>query len=184
GKLSGRSAFRQRVQELGIPVASEADLNNAFFRFKNLADQKAEIFDEDIQALFKSSSFNAQPDRYRFVSFEQRSETGERPTATVVFSDNGEEKKGTNTGNGPVDATLRAIEAVVNSGSTLQLYSVNAITGGTESLGDVTVRLERGGRVVNGTGADPDIIAASAKAYLNALSKLENEASCNAQHMV
>ena len=184
GKLSGRNAFRQRVKELGIPLSSEAELNDAFLRFKDLADRKSQIFDEDIQALFRGSDKRRQRDRYEFVSITQQSETGERPTATVVWTEDGVEKRSTADGNGPVDASLRAIEAEVNSGAEMLLYSVNAITGGTESLGDVTVRLSKGGRVVNGTGADPDIIAASAKAYLNALSKLATEAPCNPQHAV
>lgn len=184
GKLSGRNAFRQRVKELGIPVASETELNNAFFRFKDLADKKSEIFDEDIQALFKTSNTAEHTDRYRFVSLLQTSETGEQPKATVVWTDDGVEKKSEGVGNGPVDATFRAIENEVKSGAELQLYSVNAITGGTESQGDVTVRLALAGRIVNGVGADPDIIAASAKAYLNALSKLSTDAPCNPQHAV
>ena len=184
GKLSGRNAFRQRIKELGIPVATETELNAAFVRFKDLADRKSEIFDEDIQALFKEAPAKAHQDRYEFVSLLQQSETGEKPKATVVWTDNGVEKRSEAEGNGPVDATFRAIEAVVKSGAELQLYSVNAISGGTESQGDVTVRLARSGRIVNGVGADPDIIAASAKAYLNALSRLDTEPSCNPQHTV
>ncbi len=118
------------------------------------------------------------------MSLLQTSETGEQPKATVVWTDNGIEKKSEGVGNGPVDATFRAIENEVKSGAELQLYSVNAITGGTESQGDVTVRLALAGRIVNGVGADPDIIAASAKAYLNALSKLSTDAPCNPQHAV
>ncbi|CDD72010.1 2-isopropylmalate synthase [Sutterella sp. CAG:397] len=118
------------------------------------------------------------------MSLLQQSETGEKPKATVVWTDNGVEKRSEAEGNGPVDATFRAIEAEVKSGAELQLYSVNAITGGTESQGDVTVRLARSGRIVNGVGADPDIIAASAKAYLNALSRLDTEPSFNPQHTV
>ena len=101
-----------------------------------------------------------------------------------MWTDNGDEKKSEGVGNGPVDATLRAIENEEKSGAEMQLYSVNAITGGTESQGDVTVRLALAGRSVNGVGADPDIIAASAKAYLNALSKLSPDAPCNPQHAV
>ena len=184
GKLSGRNAFRQRVKELGIPLASEAELNDAFLRFKDLADKKSQIFDEDIQALFRDNETRRKRDRYEFVSLVQSSETGERPTATVVWTEDGVEQRSSADGNGQVDASLRALEAEVKSGAEMLLYSVNAITGGTESLGDVTVRLSKGGRVVNGTGADADIIAASAKAYLNALSKLASEAFCNPQHSV
>lgn len=184
GKLSGRNAFRQRVKELGIPLASEAELNEAFMRFKDLADRKSQIFDEDIQALFKGTVDSKKRDQYEFVSLRQESETGEQPKATVVWMEDGVEKTSTAAGNGPVDATFKAIEAKVNSGAEMALYSVNAISGSTDSLGDVTVRLSKAGRIVNGVGADPDIIAASAKAYLNALSKLAGEHPCNPQHTV
>jgi 2-isopropylmalate synthase len=172
GKLSGRNAFKQRVQELGIPVESEGELNAAFAKFKELADRKAEIFDEDIQSLFSDESVTPHAEYFRLVSLSQRSETGERPHARIVFSIGDQEVAAESDGNGPVDASLRAIEAQVKSGSELLLYSVNAITTGTESQGEVTVRLGRAGRIVNGVGADPDIVAASAKAYLNALNKL------------
>lgn len=183
GKLSGRNAFRQRVKELGILINTETELNEAFHRFKALADRKSQIFDEDIQSLF-SSADDKEQDLYQFVSLRQESETGEQPRATVVWTENGEEKTSTAQGNGPVDATFRAIEAQVQSGTEMLLYSVNAITGSTDSLGDVTVRLSKGGRIVNGMGADPDIIAASAKAYLNALSRLATDEPCHPQHTV
>jgi len=172
GKLSGRNAFKQRVLELGIPVDSEAELNAAFAKFKELADRKAEIFDEDIQALFSDDSVTPHDEHFKLISLAQRSETGERPHARVVLAIGGEEVVSEADGNGPVDASLKAIESRVGSGSELLLYSVNAITTGTESQGEVTVRLSRAGRIVNGVGADPDIIAASVKAYLNALNKL------------
>ncbi|MFN9480359.1 MAG: 2-isopropylmalate synthase [Betaproteobacteria bacterium] len=172
GKLSGRNAFKQRVQELGIPVESEGELNAAFTKFKELADRKAEIFDEDIQALFSDEAVTPHDEHFKLVSLAQRAETGERPHARVVFKQGAQEVAAEADGNGPVDASFKAIEGEVKSGSELLLYSVNAITTGTESQGEVTVRLARAGRIVNGTGADPDIIAASAKAYLNALNKL------------
>ena len=174
GKLSGRNAFRQRVQELGIPVDSEADLNAAFAHFKDLADRKSEIFDEDIQALFSDEAVMQENEFYKFVSLSQGSETGERPRAQIVFSRGGQEQSSEAQGNGPVDATVNAIETVVRSGSELLLFSVNAITTGTEAQGEVTMRLARAGRIVNGTGADPDIVVASAKAYLSALNKLHS----------
>jgi 2-isopropylmalate synthase len=185
GKLSGRNAFKQRLQELGIEMDSEADMNDAFTRFKTLADQKAEIFDEDITAIVGNNAQEAS-DHYRFISISQRSETGERPFAKVVFKSGGEEFTSEAEGNGPVDATLNAIESKVKSGAEQLLYSVNAITTGTESQGEVTVRLARGGRIVNGVGTDPDIVAASAKAYLAALNKLYDPAAhkLNAQMAV
>jgi 2-isopropylmalate synthase len=172
GKLSGRNAFKQRVQELDIPIESETELNAAFAKFKELADRKAEIFDEDIQALFSDETVTPHDEHFKLLSLAQHSETGERPHARVVFSMGAKELISESDGNGPVDASLKAIEACVCSGSELLLYSVNAITTGTESQGEVTVRLARAGRIVNGVGADPDIVAASAKAYLNALNKL------------
>ena len=175
GKLSGRNAFKQRVLELGIPVDSETELNAAFSRFKDLADRKSDIFDEDIQALFSDESVAPENEHYKLVSLAQGSETGERPHAEITLSVAGREARSRSDGNGPVDATLKAIESQVDSGAELLLYSVNAITTGTESQGEVTVRLSRGGRIVNGVGADPDIIVASAKAYLNALNKLHSD---------
>ena len=172
GKLSGRNAFKQRVQELDIPIESETELNAAFAKFKELADRKAEIFDEDIQALFSDETVTPHDEHFKLLSLAQHSETGERPHARVVFIMGTQELSSESDGNGPVDASLKAIEARVGSGSELLLYSVNAITTGTESQGEVTVRLARAGRIVNGVGADPDIVAASAKAYLNALNKL------------
>ena len=183
GKLSGRNAFKQRIQELGIVLDSESELNDAFARFKALADQKAEIFDEDITSLMSDSSITDQGEYFSFVSLNQHSETGEKPTAKVVFKMGGKDVHSESEGNGPVDATLHAIETEAKSGAELLLYSVNAITSGTESQGEVTVRLSKGGRIVNGVGMDPDIIAASAKAYLAALNKLHdpNAIKLNAQ---
>jgi 2-isopropylmalate synthase len=173
GKLSGRNAFKQRLQELGVQMESEADINAAFARFKDLADRKSEIFDEDIIALVSDESVAHDHEHYRFVALAQRSETGERPHARVAFGMGAEECTVESDGNGPVDATLKAIESKAQSGAEMLLYSVNAITSGsTESQGEVTIRLQHGGRVVNGVGADPDIVVASAKAYLAALNKL------------
>jgi 2-isopropylmalate synthase len=175
GKLSGRNAFKQRLQELGIEMESEGDINAAFARFKDLADRKSEIFDEDIIALIGDESVTPEREHYRLLALSQRSETGERPFATVAFAAGAQEHHAEAHGNGPVDASLKAIESRVRSGAELLLYSVNAITSGsTESQGEVTVRLQLGGRVVNGVGADPDIVVASAKAYLSALNKLHS----------
>ncbi len=176
GKLSGRNAFKQRLKELGIQLESEAESNAAFAKFKELADRKSDIFDEDIVALVMDESVTAEQEHYRLISLEQTSKTGERPRADVAFAAGTVEHRVTSDGNGPVDATLKAIESKVASGAEMQLYSVNAITSGsTESQGEVTVRLQHAGRVVNGVGADPDIIVASAKAYLSALNKLHSK---------
>ena len=176
GKLSGRNAFKQRLIDLGVEMQSEADINSAFARFKELADRKSEIFDEDILALVSEESVTHDHEQFGFISLSQHSETGEKPQATIVFTVNGQEVKSSSDGNGPVDASLKAIESHVNSGAEMVLYSVNAISGSTESQGEVTVRLQNSGRVVNGVGADPDIIVASAKAYLSALNKLHSKA--------
>jgi 2-isopropylmalate synthase len=176
GKLSGRNAFKQRLLDLGVQMESETDINNAFAKFKELADRKSEIFDEDILALVSEASVLQEREQYGFVALSQHSETGERPQASVTFTVNGQEVKGNSDGNGPVDASLKAIETHVKSGAEMVLYSVNAISGSTESQGEVTVRLQSSGRIVNGVGSDPDIVVASAKAYLNALSKLHSKA--------
>ena len=177
GKLSGRNAFKQRLIDLGVELESEADINTAFTKFKELADRKSEIFDEDILALVSDESANRDTEQFGFVSLSQSSETGEKPKATIVFTVGGKEVKSSSDGNGPVDASLKAIESHVKSGAEMVLYSVNAISGSTESQGEVTVRLQNSGRVVNGVGADPDIIVASAKAYLSALNKLQDRKS-------
>ncbi|MDE2118147.1 MAG: 2-isopropylmalate synthase, partial [Betaproteobacteria bacterium] len=176
GKLSGRNAFRTRLQELGIALESEEALNAAFARFKDLADRKHEIFDEDLQALVNEETVMHVSEHYRLVSMRAHSETGELPSARVVLSVGGQERNAEIQGSGPVDATFKAIEQIVQSGTELLLYSVNNITSGTDAQGEVTVRLAKGGRVVNGQGADTDIVVASAKAYLNALNKLHGGA--------
>ena len=176
GKLSGRSAFKTRLVELGIELPSEEALNAAFARFKALADKKREIFDEDIFALIGDETVTPEQEHYRLVSSMFRSETGETPLARITLSVGGQERLAESSGSGPVDAAFKAIESVAASGTDLLLYSVNAITTGTDAQGEVTVRLAKNGRIVNGQGADTDIIVASAKAYLNALNKLHSSA--------
>lgn len=182
GKLSGRSAFKARLQELGIVLASEEQLNAAFARFKDLADKKREIFDEDIQALMSDDTVTHEREHYTLVAITAHSETGEQPFSRVVISADGREARAEARGGGPVDATFKAIESVAQSGAELLLYSVNNVTEGTDSQGEVTVRLSKGGRIVNGMGADTDIVVASAKAYLNALNKLESRSRVNPQY--
>ena len=172
GKHSGRNAFRSRLQELGVVIESEEQLNSAFARFKALADKKHEIFDEDLQALMNDDSSEPK-EHYRLLSSSFHSETGELPCARVTLAVDGREQNVESSGSGPVDAAFKAIESIADSRAELLLYSVNAITTGTDAQGEVTVRLARDGKVVNGQGADTDIIVASAKAYLNALNKLE-----------
>ena len=176
GKLSGRNAFRTRLTELGITLDSEDALNAAFARFKELADKKSEIFDEDLHALVSDEVVSEASENYKLVYLHVCSETGETPHATVSIQDSGAEKRAEADGGGPVDAAFKAIESIVSSGAELLLYSVNNITSGTDAQGEVTVRLAKGGRIVNGQGADTDIVIASAKAYLNGLNKLYSNA--------
>ena len=172
GKHSGRNAFRTRLKELGVDFSSEEELNDAFSRFKELADKKHEIYDEDLQALVTETNIEAENENFRLVALRVCSETGETPHATITLRINGDERGSESAGSGPVDAAFRAIEKLADSGTELLLYSVNNITTGTDSQGEVTVRLEKGGRIVNGQGSDTDIVIASAKAYVNALNKI------------
>src|SRR5581483_7781787 len=175
GKLSGRNAFRQRLKELGIELESEEALNAAFARFKELADKKSEIFDEDLQMLVGDEAVTMEHEHFKLVSMMAHTETGELSYAKVVMGEESTEKRAEAKGDGPVDATFKAIESIVGSGAQLQLYSVNNITSGTDAQGEVTVRLKKNGRIVNGAGADTDIVVASAKAYINALNKLHSK---------
>ncbi len=176
GKHSGRNAFKTRMSELNIEFSSEEELNEVFARFKTLADKKHDIFDEDLQALVNESALDAENETIKLVSLSVCCETGETPNATMTLNIDGEEKQSQSTGDGPVDACFKAIEKLTNTGVNLQLYSVNAITTGTDSLGEVTVRVEKDGHVINGQGADTDIVIASAKSYINALNKVMSNA--------
>ena len=174
GKHSGRNAFKSRITELGFDFASEAELNDAFARFKQLADKKHEIFDEDLQTLISEAGFEAEDENIKLISLRACSETGETPNATVTLRVNNHEVTGSAEGGGVVDATFKAIEQMCQSAAFLELYSVSNVTTGTDSQAEVTVRLEKVGRIVNGLGADTDIVTASAKAYINALNKLQS----------
>jgi 2-isopropylmalate synthase len=181
GKLSGRTAFRQRLKELGIESDNEEGYNKAFQRFKDLADKKSEIFDEDLHALVSQEAGMSSNEVWGLVSMSQGSGTADKPHAAVVLMHNDKKINSEAKGDGPVDATFKAIESVAKSGAELLLFSVNAVTQGTESQGEVTVRLSKGGRIVNGVGADTDIVVASAKAYIGALNKVER---VNPQHQL
>jgi len=185
GKLSGRNAFKQRLKEIGIELDSEDAYNQAFQRFKDLADKKAEIFDEDLQALVSQQAGVSSEEHWKLVTMSQASGMSQKPLAKIVMTEAGKERKAESQGDGPVDATFKAIESLAKSGAELLLFSVNAVTTGTESQGEVTVRLSKGGRIVNGVGADTDIIVASAKAYISALNKLESKIErLNPQHQL
>ncbi|MFA9419946.1 MAG: 2-isopropylmalate synthase [Gammaproteobacteria bacterium] len=176
GKHSGRNAFKTRMSELNIEFSSEQELNEVFTRFKALADKKHDIFDEDLQALVTESALESENESIRLVALRVCCETGETPNATMTLNINGEEQQAEASGDGPVDACFKAIEKLTNTGVNLQLYSVNAITTGTDSQGEVTVRVEKDGQIVNGQGADTDIVIASAKSYINALNKITSSA--------
>ncbi len=170
GKLSGRHAFRQRLEELGHRLSDE-ELNHAFERFKHLADQKKEMYEEDLEVII-SEEIARIPERVALKDLQTESGLNRVPTATVELTIDGQVVKQTGTGDGPVDAVYRTIAAMTQTKSRLLTYAVKAITGGTDAQGEVSVRLEEEGRTVSGHGADTDIIVASARAYLNALNRL------------
>ena len=174
GKLSGRAAFAARLEELGINFESKEAFNQAFVRFKDLADKKREIFDEDLQALASDVQVSAEDDAITVKDLEVLSKTGQLPTAKICIRYKDKDHHSEASGDGAVDAIFNAIEKLINSETKLQLYSVNAVTEGTDSQGEVTVRLEKQGRIINGQGADTDILLASAKAYVSALSLMRN----------
>lgn len=172
GKHSGRAAVKARFEDLGITFDSQESLNAAFAKFKDLADKKHEIFDEDLQSIV-SSSYQRVAESFLLIEMEVTSRTGQLPHAKLALQMRGQDVTSESDGSGPVDAAYKAIEKVAQSKADLLLYSVNAITQGTDSQGEVTVRLERNGQIVNGLGSDTDIVAASVKAYLDALNLLE-----------
>ena len=170
GKHSGRHAFGQRLQQLGYALSKE-DLDRAFVRFKSLADQKKDIFDEDLDAIVADEIIRI-PERYKLVQMNSCSGSFAAPTATVELEIDGKIKKAAMIGGGPVDATFKTIKKLTKSKANLLSFTVGAITGGTDAQGECTVRLELDGREVLGQGAHPDIVVASAKAYINALNRL------------
>ena len=172
GKHSGRNAFKTRLKELNVEFESDEELNQAFARFKNLADRKHEIFDEDLTLLVSQNKNANVDDIYELVYSEVCSETGETPQATVSIKVVGEEQTAKSKGGGPVDAVFKAIETIVQSRAELKLYSVNNITRGTDAQGEVTIQLQINERIVYGYGAHTDIVIASAKSYIDALNKL------------
>lgn len=171
GKHSGRHAFRDRLKQMGYDLSDE-DLNKAFERFKHVADQKKEVFDEDLEAIV-SDEMQQIREVYVLLLLSAQSGTDLKPTATVEMQVNGKTVKQTGTGDGPVDAVYRTIALMTGTKSRLDAYLVKGITGGTDALGEVTVKIEEEGKKIAGHGADTDIIVASAKAYVNALNKLE-----------
>jgi len=170
GKHSGRHALKDRIEILGYSLTDE-ELNRVFTRFKNLADLRKEIFDEDVEAIIMDEIIRI-PEVYELVSLGVMSGSMKLPTAAVRLKIDGEQKEGAAIGVGPIDATYRAIAKLTGTNSRLLFFSVSSITGGTDAQGDVLVRIEDEGRVVIGYGLDPDIITAAGKAYLNGLNRL------------
>ena len=170
GKLSGRHAFKEKLKELGYEFGDNA-FQDTFRRFKELADKKREIFDEDIMALVDDEIVRGN-DRMRFVSLQIVCGSKGPASAELELEVDGEPKATKATGDGPVDATFNAIKELTGYHAHLQLYQVHAVTGGTDAQAEVTVRLEEDGKTVNGQGADTDTLVASARAYVNALNKL------------
>ena len=170
GKHSGRNAFRSKLKELGYELGDN-QLEDAFNRFKALADRKKHVYDEDIEALVDEGMAHAH-DRMKVVALTVIAGTMGPQSATLTLDIDGKQHTVQSTGNGPVDATFNAIKALVPHEAKLQLYQVSAVTEGTDAQAEVSVRLEEGGRAVTGKGHDTDTLVASARAYLASLNKL------------
>jgi len=170
GKHSGRHAFKDRLKKLGYELSDE-EVNILFKQFKDLADKKKEVFDEDLEALI-AEEFLRIPEKYKLLNLNATSGTVAIPTATVEMEVDGRVVKEAGFGDGPVDAAFKTIAKITGTKSKLRKFLVSAITGGTDAQGEVTVRLEENGLIATGQGAHTDIILASAKAYINALNRL------------
>jgi len=170
GKHSGRAAFKAKLKDLGYDLGDNA-VEEAFRRFKDLADQKKDVFDEDIAAIVDDEVVRTN-DHIRLVSLEVICGSKHRPSAELELEVDGVVKAVKATGDGPVDATFHAIKDLFPHEARLQLYQVHAVTQGTDAQAEVTVRLAENGKTVNGRGADTDTLVASARAYINALNKL------------
>ncbi|OQY58950.1 MAG: 2-isopropylmalate synthase [Desulfobacteraceae bacterium 4572_88] len=171
GKHSGRHALRSRIKEMGYDLSDE-ELNSVFVKFKELADKKKHVVDEDLEAIVSENILRT-ADIFRLEYQHVSSGTTVLPMASVKLSINGRSVQGAGYGNGPIDASFNAIAKLTGTQSELLRFSVSALTGGTDAMGEVTVRLRENGLIALGKGADPDIITASAKAYVNGLNRLE-----------
>lgn len=171
GKHSGRHAFRARLKKLGY-VLSEKDLGNAFRRFKNLADKKKEIFDEDLATIVEDEIGSAVPEVYKLISFQALSGNEITPHATVRLKKKAKVFSGSSKGDGPVDACYKAVEKITGIKGKLIDYQLRAVTRGKDALGEVSIRFSSKGKEVSGRGASTDIIEASLKAYVSAINKL------------
>jgi 2-isopropylmalate synthase len=171
GKHSGRAAFRDKLRALGYGEVGDNQLNDAFRRFKDLADRKKVVYDDDIVALVDDEVMRDH-DRIRFVSLDVHAGSKAPPHAALELEVDGNVVAASSSGDGPVDATFNAIRKVFAHEAVLRLFSVGAVTEGTDAQARVTVRLEEGGKLVDGQGADTDTIVAAARAYVHALNKL------------
>ena len=171
GKHSGRAALRDKMDKLGYPLADN-QLNDLFVRFKDLADRKKEVLDDDLIALMKDEIAEDQNEHMTVKSLKVVCGTEGPQTADLTLVIEGEEKSTTATGDGPVDATFNAVKSLFPHGARLDLYQVHAVTQGTDAQATVSVRMIEEGRVATGQSADTDTVVASAKAYVNALNRL------------
>jgi 2-isopropylmalate synthase len=173
GKLSGRHAFKKKLQDMGYYLGDE-ELNRVFFRFKDLADRKKTVFDEDLVSLVETEViYKSVPEHFKLLDLVVLTGTMVKPNATVKMEVGGEVKSFTILGDGPIDAVYKAITHLAQSKCKLLKFAVSSITGGTEAMGEVSVRLEDDGTIVTGQGVDPDIVTASARAYINGLNRLK-----------
>ena len=170
GKHSGRAALRSKLKDLGYELADN-QLNDVFVRFKELADRKKEVYDEDLLALVTAGE-DAANDRLVIKSLRVACGTGGPADAELVMTIDGVEKTATQSGDGPVDATFKAVRELHPNTARLSLYQVHAVTEGTDAQATVSVRLEEDGNIATGQSADTDTVVASAKAYVNALNRL------------
>jgi 2-isopropylmalate synthase len=171
GKHSGRHALRTRLKDMGYDL-SDAEINLVFTRFKELADKKKHLVDEDLEVIVTEGILRTS-DIFNLEYLHVTAGTTVLPMASVKLDINGRSAQGAGYGNGPIDAAFNAIAKLTGTGSELLRFSVSALTGGTDAQGEVTVRLRENGLLALGRGADPDIITASAKAYVNGLNRLE-----------
>ncbi len=171
GKHSGRAALRAKMSELGYDLADN-QLNDVFVRFKALADRKKEVYDDDLVALMRDTEVNTENDHLQVKFLRVICGTEAPQSADLVLSVGGVEHRVTAQGDGPVDATFKAVREIYPNEATLQLYQVHAVTEGTDAQATVSVRLEESGRIATGQAADTDTVVASAKAYVNALNRL------------
>jgi 2-isopropylmalate synthase len=172
GKHSGRNAFADHLQSLGVVFTNDEQLNDAFVQFKIMADKKHDIYDDDLLSIVSSTAIEKAAEKFKLRSLAAQVLPDELSLASVEIEIDGQTRQHESRGNGVVDAVFQAIKSMVEFDGRLMLYSVNSITTGTDAQGEVGVRLEKNGRVVNGHGTDLDIVKASAKAYINALNKL------------